>query len=239
MRLAGVEVDKAVDLSSSMQQTLAGGDVALSTAAVPGLLQPTAEFGRVSGIQIRTGSIADKEGDVAVALMGTSPYEVPFSAIAFRSLVDGLGLPARLQLAACNASLVGIASAENGATCRSLTSLYKPHEEGMPLCDAETFEIDCVGSEAAASLAPCFGLGIVRAIDVNAEKLYIITPESPALFPPGKIALYRGNLQIPTLLLYAPNLPCYPYLNGETAGEGSGVMKARNNVKRRSQHNKD
>ena len=47
-----------------------------------------------------------------------------------------------------------------------------------------------------------------------------------------KVVLVRGGLQIPPLLMRGPGLPCHAYLSSEVRGEGNGVMKARQNVKR-------
>lgn len=47
-----------------------------------------------------------------------------------------------------------------------------------------------------------------------------------------KVVLVRGGLQIPPLLMGGPGLPCHAYLSSEVRGEGSGAMKARQNVKR-------
>jgi hypothetical protein len=99
------------------------------------------------------------------------------------------------------------------------------------------------------------GLAIVRAVDLLNRHLVVISPvdgddllvssdERDSRYDhsvqDSRVVLARGTSgqQLPNVLLFATGLPCYPYLSSESAGEGSAKMKARNNVKRRSQQQK-
>lgn len=99
------------------------------------------------------------------------------------------------------------------------------------------------GGPTAAGLAPCVGLGIVRCVDVEKSLLYLITPTPPTVLrgegseTSTHVILVRSALQLPPALLYCPDgQPAHPYMSGEVTGEGAAAMKARTNVKRRSQH---
>jgi hypothetical protein len=95
------------------------------------------------------------------------------------------------------------------------------------------------GGVSAAGLAPCVGMGIVRCVDVARNLLYLVTPVPPAALRDASchVVLVRSGLQLPPALLYCPDgQPAHPHMSGEVTGEGAAAMKARTNVKRRSQH---
>jgi hypothetical protein len=195
-----------------------------------------------AGLSVRNGALTDKKGLAALALMSARTLAVPFQTVYLETMAAGVA--PHLVLAAFNASLVAlVASPQPPPHTRASLSLARSDAASAPRVDFSL--LICTrgggGGEAVGQEEPpaqCLGLGIVRAVDVPEGLLYLITPEDPASGFPSDHAkrLVRGSLSIPTLLLHAPTLPCHPYLSGESAGEGGGLMKARNNVKRRGQH---
>lgn len=198
------------------------------------------------GCYIRNGTVVDRSGVIANALMASQAYRVPFDIVSLR--MTTAGVPPRLILAAFNASIVGITEGKgkggggNGIDGGNGGNGHVLLEHGSTV-----FSLDCDG--VFDPTARCFGLGIVRAVEVATKSLLIITPsppsqassssDTPLRIRDSKTAcLVLGDLGLPQLFVYGLNLPCYPYMSGECAGEGSLVMKARTNVKRRNQiHN--
>ena len=182
------------------------------------------------GVQVRTAALGDKSGALAFATMRAPAFAVPLRSVYLQTLHAGLA--PRLVLAALNASIVAITASPAGPPEHSSVALTA--ERGEPLsvnvCSSHSL------MQRPDDLAPCVGLAIVRAIDPTNETIYLTTPVNPAeAFPPGHaLRLVRGNMSLPNAFVYAPNLPCYPYLSGECTGEGGALMKARTNVKRRS-----
>lgn len=187
------------------------------------------------GVYIRNGALADKQGAIATALLGATTYSVPFQEV-YLHFLGGAEIPARLHLALLNASFVAITAPEEPPR-HAVASLSSSSSSSSSMPSAEaTFSIKhVVHSDAQQELSPCLGLGLVRAVDVTHERLLVITPTNPSALSGDApaICLVRGNIPLPTILVHAPTLPCFPYLSGESAGEGGGFMKARTNVKRR------
>jgi len=187
------------------------------------------------GVYIRNGVLVDREGIIAIAILKLSPFSAPFSSVAIRSI--DASVPAHLLLASLNASLVGISvisrSLDDGQeqdTNVNEGMLKLQHQPDASSVSSRCFELDCRGT---APLTHCFGMGIVRAMDVSEQVFFVTTPVDPLrVFSMGKPCLIRGNIQLPTLFLFGPCLPLFPYLSGETAGEGGLQMNARKNVKR-------
>mmetsp|Transcript_1689 Transcript_1689/g.1839 ORF Transcript_1689/g.1839 Transcript_1689/m.1839 type:complete len:916 (-) Transcript_1689:12-2759(-) len=217
------------------------------------------------GFHIRRGALVDIGGAIAIATMGAAPLSVHISQVVLKLQCGDI--PPRLVLAAMNASIVGILCRdhlppgssgsvqtvklkmpslacnesydyeEESDTDEQINSRVDQKKEDIHI------EIDYDGDNEVTSNAhplPCIGLGIVRAIDIQKQLIYLITPVNPILLNEmkDKICLVRGHLQIPSIMMFAPDvMPIHPYMSSEVTGEGSTAMKARNNVKRRSQQN--
>lgn len=188
------------------------------------------------GVYIRNGALADKQGTIASALLCTTTYSVPFQEV-YLQVLGGAEIPTRLHLALLNASFVAITAPEEPPrhAVASLSLSASSAAAAASSQTAATFSIKHVLASDAQALSPCLGMGLVRAVDVTHERLLVITPTNPAALAGNvpAICLVRGNIPLPTILVHAPSWPCFPYMSGESAGEGGGFMKARTNVKRR------
>lgn len=81
----------------------------------------------------------------------------------------------------------------------------------------------------------CIGMGLIRAVDVPGKKLYMLTPTPRAALPSVR-ELLIGSLGLPSQLLHSDRYAS-PYMSLfclAAEGTGSGSMKSRNNLARRS-----
>ena len=109
------------------------------------------------------------------------------------------------------------------------------------------FDINYIeNTDNTMPLPKCIGMGIVRAIDVSNNCLYMITPVpigrlNEISLKHGKIVLIRGMISIPPCMMSSSSSMIQsPYMSSEVTGEGSSIMKARTNVKRKYHNtNKD
>lgn len=186
-------------------------------------------------VYIRNGCIVDNAGEIAISLMRNHPFVVPFNSIAIRTL--STGIPSRLLLAAVNSSLVGIVASNGAVLPQSIDKNQIIDTPSFLHTKSQTiFNLDCEGS--FNSIAPCLGLGIVRSIDIDNQKMLILTPINPSILPKfDKTCLVTSTISLPNTMIYSPYYPCYTHLSGESNGEGSTFVKSRSNLKRRSQNN--
>ena len=83
---------------------------------------------------------------------------------------------------------------------------------------------------------PCLGLGVVRAADAAARRLYLLTALSAEELEQVAV-LQLGKLELPASLLQTARAMC-PYLalhSLSSVGTGAGAIKSRNNLVRASQ----
>jgi hypothetical protein len=213
-------------------------------------------------IFIRSGSIVDSTGILAVHFLKSSAYSIPFSQLVI-STMPKIEVPISLTLAAINASLIAFIKLKGSSSnedyewpglCApspvkfrydakhlqqhhtSTNRFGHHHPEG----DDSMVEFELTVS-SQCPLAECVGFGFVRFIDIPNSCLFITTPFNDFLHDMVKetspsrlrICIVRGNLQLPTSMLYSPSLVCFPYFTSETAGEGATKSKNRHNLKRR------
>ena len=89
--------------------------------------------------------------------------------------------------------------------------------------------------KTADPLVPCLGMGVVRHLDAQDQRIYVIIPRSSSSAGRlhANVTLAKGALQLPISMTYSPLMPVHCYSTGESAGDGSSKMSHRNNVKRR------
>lgn len=183
-----------------------------------------------SEVLVRNGAIIDLQGQIALKFLSQTPYTVPFSKLILCMLPYSTDLPLRLFLSAINASIVGIQVLPDDFNTDTTSLLSK--------------RLRYEGSEFDISIAlevpilPCAGLGVVRAVDIANQSLYLSTPLAEDILTKknSRICLIKGNnMPVPTCIVYSPLLPCFPYMSNESSGEGSAQLRTRNNVKRRAQ----
>ena len=134
-------------------------------------------------------------------------------------------VPPRLLLAAFNLSLVGIFRNDRTEPL---------HKESVHLkLGDRKFRIHWSVSPSNPPLFPLYDVGIVRAVDTRSNSLLVISQRP--LPNDCDIILLKSSFPLPQLLTYAPGQLCYPYQSSEVEGEGSRMMKARTNVKRKWQ----
>lgn len=158
------------------------------------------------GFFIRKGAMVDTAGALACSVMGLPPLGIHFSEVVFQ--LQSESVPHRLMLAAMNASLVGITCLESSVsssvrkvklqafhsgagTDTAVSGGDEGEGEGGDNDGTDGMEISCDSGAAPCGqeLSECLGLGIVRAIDVKRQLLYLITPLSVSL-----LNKYRGNI---------------------------------------------
>jgi len=100
-------------------------------------------------------------------------------------------------------------------------------------------------------------LAIFRSIDIQAQTMVLTLPcvdkhdsecmsssgshgeeveveESKSSSRPDRMAVIRAAFPLPVQLLYSPTFLSHAYISGDVVGEGSNVMKARKNMKRKA-----
>jgi polynucleotide 5'-hydroxyl-kinase GRC3/NOL9 len=90
--------------------------------------------------------------------------------------------------------------------------------------------------QAQPPALPCLGLGIVRAADAAARRLFILTAVPEAELESVSV-LQLGRLELPASLLQtAAHLSPYLCLHSlSSMGTGAGAIKSRNNLLRQGQ----
>ena len=201
----------------------------------------------------------DPYGLVALAFRWYNhDQELPFQECTLR--IIGPAIAPRLYLAAFNLSLVGFTTTFGGTQQSQLTTIRIPDfvsemltctsSEQSSTVDIEpsNFQLRCCVGDNNMS-APCDGVGLVCAVDVLRQNLRIISPEPLTISSlrlqrdmnlssqtmKERVCLVRGNMQIPTSLMYCLSDPVdTPYLCSENYGEGSSTVSGvRTNLKRR------
>lgn len=87
----------------------------------------------------------------------------------------------------------------------------------------------------------CIGLGVIRVIDAPTKTFYITTPVSLQKLEEVNLIM-KGEMELPSALLLSGQIiqEKTPYLTTSSLskeGSGSGEMKSRNNLKRKSLQN--
>jgi hypothetical protein len=180
------------------------------------LRQETIAVGEAS---IKNGSVCDPDGVIATAVLAKTTMRASFNNTALTLCTSEIH--PRMLLAAFNVSIAGMVS---------LPADFHTESVNLKL-NHKRFS---VRHTAAAPLLPCVGVAIVRAVDIENKSLLLIpTTFNRSSDDDNDILLVRSNTQLPMVLQYTPGQPCYPYITGEIEGEGSAVMKARTNLKRK------
>eukprot|EP00062_Callorhinchus_milii_P012796 gi/632960185/ref/XP_007896050.1/ PREDICTED: polynucleotide 5'-hydroxyl-kinase NOL9 [Callorhinchus milii] len=139
------------------------------------------------------------------------PYQVPFGAVALHVLHCDVS-PAHILYTA-NASLVGLCQVPDNVCSQRGGPVILPHS---PICD-------------------CFGIGILRGINMEKKLYYILTPVSPAKLRLVN-CLLLGAVTIPhSLFQNQPGLSGdLPYLTSEYSFNlsGAGKIKVCNHLRR-------
>eukprot|EP01038_Epipyxis_sp_PR26KG_P007687 gene7687-10457_t len=191
---------------------------------------------QTSGLCIRNGCILDNDGIIAMALLKINPLILPFENIQIS--INNKSLPPSMLLAALNLSVVGISTNHNNnSSDEIITKQFKyclPNLSGNEAI-ISTFPVKfSMGSNVF--FQPCEYIGIVRAVDPLNQQVILISPNFlDQQHNKSNIALLKGSIQLPNLLIYSSRFPIFPYLSSESNGEGSYIMKGRSNMKRRSQ----
>jgi len=211
-------------------------------------------------VWIKSGALTDPEGAVASALLHSLEFSQPIKRLCLHTI--GTMVSPRLLLAAFNAALVGVTPSSmlhdydtslHDSTCSTVklkisrdssASQSTGPSLGEPIFDRYSLDF-LMDSDVPI---PCAALGIVSDVDLLNSCVHLITPlseqelysDSQQSGVSTKLHLIRGNMQLPTSLLYTgPSAVCTPYLCSESFGEGSGKNSgSRTNLKRRSQQNK-
>lgn len=188
-------------------------------------------------IHIRNGTIVDKGGLLCAAFCGQVPFVASMPDTSLGCLSDAVAT--QLLPAVINASIVGVCL--SGAHTQK--SITLEDSEGSTI----KFRQELRDSRGHIGMSPCVGLAVVRSIDVKKSQLHILCPEALNVTaahmllenPATSIALIRGSMALPLLLMFSPSMPCHPYMTNDSAGDGSLQTKARNNVKRRVYNNQN
>lgn len=183
-----------------------------------------------SQLYIRSGAVGDPRGHIFAALHHESQCTVHLDNIVFS--VIGASIVPRLTLAAFNMSLVAI-SFEMPEYIRTAQLVLREKH----------FAIH-VNSAPLHSVCPCLGYGIVVEVNIENSSVSLLVPNalqeriSSTVTLGGKVHIIRGQLNLSSSMLFAPELCSSPYMTAESMGEGSSILRKRSNVKRRGQEKK-
>lgn len=139
-------------------------------------------------VSIKNGSLIDPQGVVAAGMLALPTLSVPLSAVSLRSAVTDI--PPRLMLAAMNASVVGILANDPDTNPPCTVRLaqrrgVEGHSAAAPVApgaDCGAFSVDCA---ARFVLQPCVGVGIVRGVSLERQRLFLTAPCAPYLLSGG------------------------------------------------------
>ena len=159
----------------------------------------------------------------ASLLSALRPYRIPFAAVSLQLLPPNDRLPHSLYPQAFNATIVALCTADATHTSTSHTPT------GLRIATTTT-------TDAAQSPLPCLGLAIVRAIDLPARHLYVLTPLPLEVLRRVRV-LVRGSMELPSVLVYERESGgCgQPYMPQSALGavSGGGSIAGRKSVARK------
>lgn len=162
-----------------------------------------------TGASFEKNGIVDEDNKVALKLSSMTPLMVPFACLdCFVLDPDGIeSMVAKDDLFdTFNTSIVGLCNNGGG---RNFTK---------------------------AGMRKCFGLGIVRSIDLNRQIFYILTPLKPSYLAKRVTSIVKGQIQLPVEAVYCGGFSeSFPHLSfeGMSVGIGCDVMKSKNaNIKK-------
>ena len=210
------------------------------------------EESREVSVYIRNGTLVDKFGMIARALLKSSSFPTPLRNLSFQCLASDVS--PNLLLAAVNASLVGLVKSHSSTRVKLEYGACEEDASNENLnLSVEIFAEQTAGSSGVdAWRSPCYGVGIVRGIDLEKEEIILLAPSTLSqklseYSKDEKLRLVRGPISVPTQLVHIPQESgggetgethhTIPYTTFESAGDGSEKAKARNNVRRRSYTN--
>jgi polynucleotide 5'-hydroxyl-kinase GRC3/NOL9 len=210
-------------------------------------------------VHIRNGAIVDRNGIVATALCSEGAFGIPFSLATMRCLgssSSSSGSGSGGGSGGGDVSAQRLPWVMNGALVGVLAASAAPAAGGY--CYPPDGGIGGYNHPRAATTSgpgprpePCVGLGVIRHVDTQGSRLYVIIPPAPTYTSghhhhhhhqeqeheqeqlPQRVVLARGAVQLPMSMTYSPLMPVHCYITGESAGDGSSKMSHRNNVKRR------
>lgn len=204
----------AVDLRSLrlVSYFLRHNDLLMASVHSPSSLHPVPWE---NAVHIRNGALVDRNGAIATALCSESAYGIPHAQTVMCCL-GASDIPSRLIPSVLNGGLVGVLGA-------SASSAHDGSSSVNPAI------------KTADPLVPCLGMGVVRHLDAQDQRIYVIIPRSSSSAGRlhANVTLAKGALQLPISMTYSPLMPVHCYSTGESAGDGSSKMSHRNNVKRR------
>ena len=172
---------------------------------------------------VRSGQLFDPDTSVARMIASSPAIRIPLADIRVRTLT--VHVVPTLVLAALNGALVAIVHDNSPSSPLSLTY---PDRTGP-----RQFMLDCTGEIPAA--ATCLGFGIVRAIDLAENCLYLSTPVDKRLLHSYRqsLSLVLSQLSLPQQFCYFPGAPSHAYFSSEVTGEGAATIRARGNTIKR------
>lgn len=153
------------------------------------------------------------DGEIARAYARLTPFAVSFDQVdvAFA----GSSVPPSQLLFSLNASLVGL--------CINVDHAPRSPSDGPPRIVLGPVQ------------APCLGVGIVRAIDIERRVLFVVTPLPIAVLQRVNL-LVRSAIPLDALMVSAVDPALSPYVVTDVVaskGTGSAAMQSRNNLKRK------
>lgn len=193
---------------------------------------------------IRNGSIFDRDGWLAQALAHAPAVVAPLSTVDL--CIPSTDIIPQLFPAAFTSSLVSL------SRYPSLVS-----DEKASLSAVSTILLR--DPSISKNIAPCrvnitrewvclehSELAIVRHIDIQSQTVILTLPclgnnndcsavtsvKEPNIRP-DRLAVIRAAFPLPIQLAYSPTFLTHAYITGDLVGEGSNVMKARKNMKRK------
>ncbi|CAM9527031.1 unnamed protein product [Discosporangium mesarthrocarpum] len=189
------------------------------------------------GDLLQGGLVSDPAQAIPQVLNSTVPRAVPWSSVKVR--VMNSAVPDNLVLHAINGAVVGLVADLAATPAAAPTAACQGDDGGRqeagvrPRLDGGLGPgLGCPGPVVLSEtpLAPCVGLGLVRAVDPWRRLLYVVTPE-PLEALRRVTVLVKGSLQLPPEMMYESGRCVHPYFSAEVVGGKS--MKGQGHLLRR------
>lgn len=194
---------------------------------------------------IRNGSIFDRDGWLTQALMHAPAVAAPLSSVDL--CIPSTDVAPHLFPAAFAASFVSVS---RYPSLRNETSTPEPASEvvsiSLRLPDSIHTESCTVNVSTHWACLEHTELGIVRHVNTQLQSVILTLPcptngtngtessEKETRLRPDRMALVRASFPLPVQLMYNPTSNSNAFISGDLVGEGSNVMKARKNMKRKA-----
>lgn len=168
------------------------------------------------------------DDQICRAYTRAKPFAVSFDQVDIS--FAGCSVPPSQLLYSLNNSLVGLC--------------INPRRPRRPVSELTTEQQELAGRPPRILLqpahAPCVGIGLIRAVDIERRLLFVMSPLSLSVIQRVNL-LVRGSLAVESIIVDVEDPVQAPYVVTDVLtaeGTGAAAMQSRNNLKRKRDDNK-